>query len=214
METPRGFESRILRHLGRDPVVPATPGGAVFTDHRPHLRSYQRRVTRRDRLRALAPFAALFVLGFVAAWLVKPAHPIVEIKANCTFSTVIPAKVLPKPASITVNVYNATKRVGLASITSIDVGSRGFRTGIVGSSSANIPGVGYIAYGPGSRPAAQRLAAYLPGVQLRQIARKPSDPSIDLVLGDAFNTLVPDQQAAAILSVPSPRASGKDCPVL
>ena len=186
----------------------------MFEGHRPHLRSYQRRVTRRERMRALAPFAAVFLVGFIAAWIAKPSHPIVQIKANCTYTSVIPNKVLPKPGAITVNVYNATKRVGLASITSIDVGSRGFRTGVVGSSSANLPGIGYIAYGAGDKAAAQRLAAYMPGAPLRQVARTGKDHSIDLVLGDSFSSLVPDAQAAAILSVPSPQASGKDCPIL
>ena len=186
----------------------------MFEGHRPHLRSYQHRVTRRERMRALAPFVAIFLVGFVAAWIAKPTHPIERIIANCTYTAVIPNKVLPKPATITVNVYNATKRVGLASITSIDVGSRGFRTGIVGSSSDNVPGIGYIAYGAGNKAAAQRLAAYVPGAPLRQVARTGKDRSIDLVLGDAFTSIVPDGQAAAILSVPSPQASGKDCPVL
>ena len=193
---------------------PSLLGGVVSFSSRPHLRSYQKRVTRQERLKALAPFVAIFALGFLAAWLVKPGPAVVDPASGCTYTSVIPAKVLPKPRSVTVNVYNATKRVGLASITSIDLKTRGFAAGIVGSSSEDIKGIGYIRYGSGNKAAADRLAAYVPGALEQRVHREPGDTSVDLVLGNAFGQIAPDEQVAAILAIPSTQASGKGCPTL
>ncbi len=180
---------------------------------RPHLSSYQYRVRRRDRLKAVLPFLLVFAIGFGAAWLVKPGARVVNTKSDCTFIQVIPAKVLPHPSAITVNVYNATKRVGLAAITAVDLRTRGFKNGIVGSSSANIKGIAEIRYAAGHRPAADRLAAYVPGgVAKVDPTKKPNDGSVDLIIGDSFGQLAPDQQVSAILAIPSAQASGKGCP--
>ncbi len=182
---------------------------------RPHLSSYQYRVRRRDRLKVVLPFLLVFAIGFGVAWVVKPAQHVISTASGCTYSQVIPAKVLPHPSAITVNVYNATKRVGLASLTSVDLRTRGFKSGIVASSSENIKGIAEIRYGAGFRPAANRLAAYVPGgVVKRDATKKPGDSSVDLIIGDSFGQLAPDQQVSAILAIPSAQASGKGCPRL
>ena len=181
---------------------------------RPHLSSYQRRVSRKERLKTLSPFIVVFVVGFIAAWIIKPGPAVVDAASGCTYTSVIPAKVLPRPKDVTVNVYNATKRVGLASITAIDLKTRGFRGGTVGSSSEDIKGIGFIRYGAGHKAAADRLAAYVPGALEQKVTRDAKDASIDLVLGDAFGQIAPDEQVAAMLSIPSTQASGKGCPIL
>lgn len=181
---------------------------------RPHLVSRHRRVSRLDQAKRLAPWLAVFLIGFLAAWIVKPGPQVIDASQGCTYTSVIPEKVLPRPKTITVNVYNSTKRVGLASITSIDLKLRGFKAGVVDSSSEDLKGIGEIRYGAGSRPAAERLAAYVPGALLRQVKREPKDTSIDLVLGPAFGTIAPNEQAAAMLAIPSASPSGKGCPKL
>ena len=165
---------------------------------RPLLSSRHRRVSRTEQAKKLAPWLA-----------------VVDSSTGCTYTSVIPADVLPAPKRITVNVYNSTKRVGLASITSIDLKTRGFKIGTVGSSSANLAGIAVIRYGSGARPEAERLAAYVPGALLKHIARSnPDDHSVDLVIGPAFGTIAPNEQAAAILAIPSAQASGSGCPKL
>ena len=61
----------------------------------------------------------------------------------CVTTTVTPAEVLPKPAKVKVNVYNATATPGLASRTASDLEDRGFRVGRVANDPVGkpIPGV-------------------------------------------------------------------------
>ena len=180
--------------------------------NRPHLVSRRRRVSRSEQLRRFAPFLVVFGIGFAAAWLVKPGPQVVDPTLGCTYTSVIPAEVLPKPKQVTVNVFNSTKRVGLASITSIDLKLRGFKAGLVESSSENIPGIAIIRYGAGNKAAADRLAAYVPGALLQVAKKDAADTSVDLILGEAFGAIAPNEQAAAILAIPSASASGKGCP--
>lgn len=184
-----------------------------MSEMRPLLSSRQQRVVRQQRLRRSVPWLLVFVLGGIVGYVVAPDPQVIDPSSGCVYTNVIPAQVLPKPRQITVNVYNATKRVGLASITSVDLGLRGFKKGLVESSDENIPGIAVIRYAPGSRPSADRLAAYIPGAVLKVDDTKPKGaPAIDLLLGDSFGQLAPNEQVAAILAVPSASASGKSCP--
>ena len=182
--------------------------------NRPHLTSRHRRVSQFELTKQSAPWLAVFLLGFLAAWMVKPGAPAVDSSLGCTYTSVIPAKVLPLPKAITVNVYNSTKRVGLASITAIDLKLRGFRSGLVSSSPENLHGIGEIRFDARSRPAAQRLSAYVPGALMKQVQRAAKDSSVDLILGPAFGNIAPNEQAAAMLAIPSASPSGKGCPTL
>lgn len=182
--------------------------------NRPHLASRHRRVSRADQAKRVAPFLVVFLVGFLAAWMVKPGPQVVDPSLGCTYTSVVPAKVLPKPKQVTVNVFNSTKRVGLAAITGVDLKIRGFTVGQVSSSSEDIKGIGIIRYGAGDKPAADRLAAYVPGALLQATKKPAGDHSIDLVLGEAFGAIAPNEQAAAILAIPSASPSGKGCPTL
>ena len=187
----------------------------MTTAGRPHLVSRHRRVSRSEQAKRLAPWAAIFLIGFIAAWILKPGPPAVDTSLGCTYTSVIPAKVLPAPKQITVNVYNSTKRVGLASITSIDLKLRGFKQGVVDSSSEDLKGIGEIRYSAAAKPRAQRLAAYVPGALMKQVKRADAkDLSVDLVLGPSFGNIAANEQAAAMLAIPSASPSGKGCPTL
>lgn len=184
-----------------------------MSDLRPILSSRQRRVVRRQRFKQLIPWLAVFLIGGVVGYVVAPDPQVIDPSSGCTYTNVIPAKVLPKPREVTVNVYNATKRVGLASITSVDLGLRGFKKGLIESSDEDIPGIAIIRYAAGARPYADRLAAYVPGALLAvDTSKSKSDLSVDLLLGDAFGQLAPDEQVSVILAVPSASASGSGCP--
>ena len=180
---------------------------------RPVLSSRQQRVLRQQRFKQFAPWLVVFAIGCGVGYVVAPDPQVIDPSSGCTYTNVIPADVLPRPKDVTVNVYNATKRVGLASITSVDLHLRGFKQGLVESSSESIPGIAIIRYAPGARAYADRLAAYIPGALLKSDAAKPKgETSVDLLLGDAFGQLAPNEQVAAILAVPSASASGKACP--
>lgn len=184
-----------------------------MSEIRPILSSRQRRVLRQQRVKQVIPWLVIFAVGGVVGYVIAPDPRVIDPASGCTYSNVIPAEVLPKPKDVTVNVFNATKRVGLASITSVDLNLRGFKQGTVDSSSEDIPGIAIIRYAEGARAYADRLAAYVPGALLKTDAAK-QDSSVDLYLGDAFGQLAPDEQVAAILAVPSASASGRACPKL
>ena len=184
-----------------------------MSEMRPLLSSRQQRVLRQQRIKQFAPWVVVFALGGIVGYVVAPDPQIIDPSSGCTYSNVVPADVLPKPKDVTVNVYNATKRVGLASITSVDLRLRGFKQGAVESSKEDVAGIAIIRYASGARPWADRLAAYVPGAVLKLDTTKPkTDRSVDLILGDAFGQLAPNEQVAAILAVPSASASGKACP--
>ncbi|WP_369365878.1 LytR C-terminal domain-containing protein [Streptomyces sp. CG4] len=118
---------------------------------------------------------------------------------------------LPKPGEITVNVYNATGRTGLAKDTADALKKRGFKIGDVGNASKDfdkkVKNAGVL-LGP---PSAQNtslavLGTQLAGAQQRTDAtRKGAD--LDLILGDTFKGLsqpAAADQALANLNAPAP----------
>ncbi|MEU3296146.1 LytR C-terminal domain-containing protein [Streptomyces longwoodensis] len=130
-------------------------------------------------------------------------------------SPVVPV-VLPKPAQITVNVYNATTRGGLAKTTADELKKRGFKVGQVGNASAafdkKVPGVGVLV-GAG---ASVKTSLPVVGVQVpaaeRRVDAKRVDASVDLVIGDGFKGLAVRADAdrgLAALAAPKAVAVGK-----
>ncbi|WP_406861895.1 LytR C-terminal domain-containing protein [Streptomyces sp. HUAS MG47] len=187
-----------------------------------------RRPRRRRRI-VLASLAAVVVLG-AAGWgtmqLVDvfsggedTANAAARSGADCkpvAKPTAPPAAVLPKPAQITVNVYNATPRGGLAKATADELKKRGFAIGKVG----NAP-VAYDKKVPGSAillgaPAAVKGAFPVLGTQLKGAATKTdtrATADVDLIIGTAFKTLDPKTTAdAALVALNAPKpAPAKKC---
>ena len=130
----------------------------------------------------------------------------------CVTSTVTPAEVLPKPAKVKVNVYNATTTAGLASKTATALEDRGFRVGKVANDPVGraITGVAEIRFGPKGAEEAQLLLLYVPGSQLVELDR--TGRQVDLAMGDAFAGLAPQAEVTAALASPSPVATGPGCP--
>ncbi|MFG2359242.1 LytR C-terminal domain-containing protein [Streptomyces sp. NPDC048521] len=123
------------------------------------------------------------------------------------------AVALPKPGTITVNVYNATKRSGLAKNTADELKKRGFKIGDVGNASKEfdkkVKGTG-ILLGPASarNTSLPVLATQLTGAETRVDAGRKG-AVLDLILGNGFKAL--DKQASADhalaqLSAPVPSA--------
>jgi hypothetical protein len=120
-------------------------------------------------------------------------------------------KPLPKPGGITVNVYNATKRTGLAKSTADELKKRGFRIGNVGNASKQydkkVKGTGILLGSPAAQDTTLRvLGTQLAGAETRADGRKGAD--LDLIIGDAFKGLTgraAADQTLTTLTEPQPR---------
>ncbi|MFE9562753.1 LytR C-terminal domain-containing protein [Streptomyces sp. NPDC006487] len=127
-----------------------------------------------------------------------------------------PKVALPPPGGITVNVYNATPRAGLAKAVGDELKSRGFAIGKVGNAPADfdkkVPGAGILVGSPQTDKAAfSVLGTNLAGATRQTDTRETAD--IDLILGDSFKELTPKadaDKALAALANPQP-APAKKC---
>jgi LytR cell envelope-related transcriptional attenuator len=114
-------------------------------------------------------------------------------------------KPLPSPSSITVDVFNATTRQGLAKTTAKQLEQRGFVIGDVANDPADskITGTAVVRYGPKGKNQAKVVAAQVPSSKL--VNDKRTDRSVSLALGEAYTNLATPEQAAATLAPkPSP----------
>ncbi|MER5732634.1 LytR C-terminal domain-containing protein [Streptomyces sp. NPDC002138] len=121
-----------------------------------------------------------------------------------------PVAALPQPGQITVNVYNATPRAGLAKAVGEELKKRGFVIGHVGNAPADfdkkVTGPGILLGSPKTDKAAfSVLGAQLAGAAPQTDTREGTD--IDLILGDSFKELTKKEDAdrtLAILANPKP----------
>jgi hypothetical protein len=129
----------------------------------------------------------------------------------CITTTVIPGADLPKPDTVTTNVYNATDRAGLAAATADELKSRGFLIGTVANDpkAKTVTSVAEIRYGTKGELAAKLMTFYIPGATLVNDGR--GDTSIDTVLGAAFVSVAAQSEVDKALAEPSPSASGAGC---
>lgn len=127
-----------------------------------------------------------------------------------------PQVALPQPGQITVNVYNATPRAGLAKAVGDELKKRGFTIGKVGNAPADfdkkVPDAGILVGSPQTDKAAfSVLGTNLAGATHQTDTRETGD--IDLILGDAFKDLTTKEdadKALAALANPQP-APPKKC---
>ncbi|MET3982451.1 LytR C-terminal domain-containing protein [Streptomyces sp. PvR034] len=121
-----------------------------------------------------------------------------------------PAVALPQPGQITVNVYNATPRAGLAKAVGDELKKRGFVIGQVGNAPADfdkkVTGAGILLGSPRTDKAVfSVLGAQLAGATPQTDAREGAD--VDLILGDSFKELTKKEDAdktLALLAHPRP----------
>ncbi|MFF5447343.1 LytR C-terminal domain-containing protein [Streptomyces sp. NPDC012888] len=122
---------------------------------------------------------------------------------------------LPPPGSITVNVYNATPRSGLAKAVGDELKKRGFTVGEVGNAPADfdkkVPGAGILLGSPRTDKAVYSvLGTQLPGTTQQTDTRETAD--VDLILGSAFkelSTKADADKALAALASPPPAPARK-----
>lgn len=96
------------------------------------------------------------------------------------------------PDEVTVNVYNATGRTGLAGNTAKLVKDRGFVVGTVANdpTSRKTPAVAEVRHGPAGAAAAKLVASVMPS-GTKVVADKRKDTTVDIALGTKFKTLKP-----------------------
>ncbi|MER6558663.1 LytR C-terminal domain-containing protein [Streptomyces sp. NPDC001027] len=128
-------------------------------------------------------------------------------------ATGVGAGAVPKPAQITVNVFNATTRSGLAKTTADELKRRGFKIGEVGNAAKQydkkVAGTG-ILLGPASslNTSLPVLATQLAAAERRTDAAR-AGTAVDLIIGNGFKALTSQAEATkalTALSAPHPTA--------
>jgi hypothetical protein len=211
-------------------LTPPGMGGKyrITGDKYPRMRSRR----RRGRLvtAAVASVAALGLVGWGTLQLIdvftgggekaSAAGSKADCPSKASPSAGTKGAALPKPGQITVNVYNATTRSGLAKTTADELKKRGFKIGDVGNASKEfdkkVKGTG-ILLGPSSslNSSLPLLATQLSTAERRtDAARKGSE--IDLIVGNGFKSLTSKaaaDKAMAALAKPEPTStsSKKSC---
>ncbi|GJF29149.1 membrane protein [Kitasatospora sp. NE20-6] len=119
---------------------------------------------------------------------------------------------VPQPQTVTVNVFNATDKSGMAARTAEELKKRGFTIGQVGNAPAaldkKVTGTVQVISGPGGLGAATLLGSQVANSAATADTR--TDATVDFVIGDGFAALLDPAQAAAALAEatkPSPTPS-------
>lgn len=108
------------------------------------------------------------------------------------------------PQRVTLNVYNATTRVGLAAETAKAVKDRGFVIGSVANdpTKKKVDAAGELRFGPNGKPGADLAWKLVDGLVAVQDTR--ADASVDLVLGNGFKGLTPGPTATTSAAPANP----------
>ncbi|MCH0541934.1 LytR C-terminal domain-containing protein [Streptomyces sp. MUM 203J] len=126
-----------------------------------------------------------------------------------------PATALPKPGDITVNVYNATPRAGLAKTTADELEKRGFTIGKVANApetyDKKVTGPGILLGAPAAAKGAfSVLGTHLQGADSKTDTRETGD--VDLIIGSGFKALArPAEATAAMTALLHPKPEPSVC---
>ena len=162
---------------------------------------------RRRRRRAFVTLVVVALMLFFAFWYAysyyqTAANPTAVPSPTCT--TAVTAAPAPKPREVTLNVYNATDRDGLAARTAAEVRRRGFAVATVANDplGKSVPGPAEVRYGRSGASRARLVLALVKGARPVRDAR--TDASVDLVLGEAFTALNRPAPARKPAATPPP----------
>jgi LytR cell envelope-related transcriptional attenuator len=157
---------------------------------------------RRDR-RPVAPLVFLLVLALAAlgVWwkvLVDEGARAEADEAACATAAQAPPSL--DPGTLSVRVFNATDRAGLAQEVAAQLQDRGFVVAEIANdpSDREVTGTGEVRHGPRGNDAARFLALFLPGAG--DFLDTRATAQVDLVIGPDFTELAPPDQIAATLS--------------
>lgn len=146
---------------------------------------------RSRRRRALVTLVVIVLMLFSAFWYAYSYYQASGRPSALPTTTCPPKPGAKKPASITVNVYNATDRNGLAARTATALRQRGFKVSTVANDplQKTVAGPAEVRHGRSGAAAGKVVAALVKGAKSIQDGRP--DASVDLVLGEKFTALVP-----------------------
>jgi hypothetical protein len=147
-----------------------------------------RSVTRRP-LPALVSLLALLLLTALVWWRVlhrgDGKH---VVGAVCPTPTVV--AILPAPASVTVQVLNATARSGIAAKARTTLIGDGFNIPTLAANDkrkVKVPGTAEIRYGPKGKQGASLLRYYFPGAKM--VVTTSTKPTVVVSLGSRYRTV-------------------------
>lgn len=128
---------------------------------------------------ALLGASLVVATGYVKGWLGKHEGPV----RTC------PPTGPVKASQVTLNVYNATGRAGLARTTADELRKRGFKIATVTNDplEKKVTGTSEVRYGATGARAARLVAVQVKGARLVRDSR--SDGSVDIVIGNRFTAL-------------------------
>jgi hypothetical protein len=162
---------------------------------------------RRNRRTAIILVVLVVVLAgafyYAASYFNRPSTP--SAASDCPtsdFTAGAPAAL--SAGQVTVNVYNATNRAGLAAGTAKDVKARGFVIGQVANDplKKKIQAPAEVRFGPNGKAGSELVAKLVEGAVPTQDTR--ADASVDLVIGNGFKALV---AAPTTTAAPVPTSS-------
>ncbi len=175
--------------------------------------------SQRSRSRRRAALTLLLVLALMAAafyyaaeyWKNPGRSSAAPCSTSATAGRAAGPVAGPAPGQITVNVYNATDRSGLAASTAKQVRERGFVVGTISNDPQHksVAQPAEVRYGKNGEAAAKVVMTLVAGAAPTGDAR--ADASVDLVLGAAFQSLAPPAPAPAP-ATPAPAAKATPSP--
>ena len=133
-------------------------------------------------------YAGSYVQGWVGA-----ATPTSGTNASCNKTA---SNTALAPHDVTLNVYNATDKIGLAAAVALALQKQDFTIATVDNDplGRTIPGVGEIRHGDSGLEGSALAAQRLPGAVLVLDSRM--DASVDVVLGNKYKVLTVPPKAA------------------
>ncbi|MGH3342373.1 MAG: LytR C-terminal domain-containing protein [Carbonactinosporaceae bacterium] len=185
--------------------------------HRPRRRGHRRGRGGRRRTTGVLILLVIIALGGFGTWRYVAAEPARSAPPSAACPRPSPAATAAatttvKPAQVTVNVYNATTRSGLAARTATQLERLGFVIGDVDNdpNDADIPGTAELRGGPAGGEHLDLLRAYVPDEKAVTDARR--NVTVDLVLGKRFDTLnSPAEVTAELRPTPAARHARAGC---
>ncbi|MEP6651550.1 MAG: LytR C-terminal domain-containing protein [Lapillicoccus sp.] len=163
---------------------------------------------RRNRRTAIILVVLAAVLAgafyYAASYFNRPSTPAASGCPTGDFTAGAAATPTLAAGQVTVNVYNATNRAGLAASTAKDVKGRGFVVGQVSNdpSKKKIEAPAEVRFGPNGKAGAELVVKLVEGSTPTQDTR--ADASVDLVIGNGFKALAAAPTATPSATVPNP----------